>query len=114
MELHSPFLSDQVVYVLDGLPFGGKFVKVLIGNANHFGPNNFVDGLFDQTPICTLARAPPENAFRTDGFSQNRVIKSIARVIDSSFSVFVRGSREDRLTALTTDDSLFVEQVDFL
>lgn len=86
----------------------------MIKNANHYAPNNFVEESPNQTPVCSRPRAAPEDEFSTTQRIQNQVIKSIARVINSSYNVFVRSKKTLRLSELKTKAKLLVEEIEFL
>lgn len=109
--IHSKFYQSTISNVFSGMDFSRRTATVLIKDANHYGPNNFVTNFGNQTPQCAGLRRPPEDAFTTSRKIQNRAIDSIVEVIRSTYKSFVETNSLEGLSALPSLPKLLVENV---
>ena len=112
--MYSPYYRNNVKGFFTGKNFGNNAATVLIAHSNHYAPMNFVSRNRNQKPVCALPRRPPEDMFKTTRFTQDRVIKSIASVIFTSYRAFARRKRAWKLRRLLKRKDLFVENVRIL
>lgn len=109
--IHSLFGDERYGAFFEEASVKGRLALVRISDSNHYGPNDFERANDNQTPVCALPRQPPEDLFSTTKERQERVIRSVAKVVTSSHNVFVRGRSVERLTALTGKENLNVQNV---
>lgn len=111
LELHSSLKVSDVEAAFSGKSFEKRLASVLLGNANQYGPNNFVTENENQIPVCA---GPPNGDFTTTRDDQNRVIKTIARLAMAAYKAHANGKGLAGLKRFIGRKDFVVEEVSVL
>lgn len=109
--INSRFYQERAASYFGKRSYGGRLASVLVSNANHFGPNDFVTQNNNQRTVCARPRPPPEDKFTTTRKTQNRVVRTVARITLASYRSFVGEEGWKPLKALVGKKKLLVGEV---